>query len=199
MLAQGMRELSGDTDASGGRKPGQVSSGAGVELLQMAASTTLRLKARQVEYMIGKIGQKVLSRILQYYDDERVFNLIGDENHYKEYVFERARLKESLDNAKVPFQDAYQFFQFKVVPASSLSMTKWQKGLIATQLFQLGAIDREALLDTIEFPNREEILARTIDKQKSGEEPARASKGMKIPKNLMRAGATKQEGALQRS
>lgn len=195
MLAQGLKELGGETEATTGRKPGQVTSGQGIEALQQAATTSVRLKARQIEYLQEQVGQKIVSRIFQYMDDDRLFNLLGENEKTKTFSYVRSELKETLTQAGINYENAHQFFQFKVIPASSLSSTKWQRGLIAVQLYQLRAIDREALLDAIEYPNREEILKRTIEKQQSGEEMVGSpGKGAKIPKGTMKA---HQEMAMQ--
>jgi hypothetical protein len=194
MLATAIKELGGDTEAAGGRKPGQVTSGQGIEALQLAATTTVRLKARQVEYLIQNIGQKIVSRIFQYLDDDRAYKLLGDTQDVQQFLYERGKLKEALDQANIKLLNAHEFFQFKVAPASSLSMTKWQRGLIAVQLYQLGAIDRQAVLEAMEYPNWEEVLKRTKDEQASGEEPMGAKKGAKIPKQTLKA---HQEMAIQ--
>jgi hypothetical protein len=44
-----------------------------------------------------------------------------------------------------------------VVPGSSLAMSKMQKVMMATQLFQLGLIDELELLKTMEYPNAEKV------------------------------------------
>jgi len=190
MLSMGLKELGSDTEVSSGRKPGSVTSGAGIEMLQLASSTLIRMKARQMEYLIDRIGQKIVARILQYYTDDRVFNTIGDSNDYQQFTFHRRELLEAIDHAGTKHSEAYRLFQFKVTPSSSLAMTKWQKGLVATQLYQLGAIDREALLDALEYPDRDAILRRTIEKQKAGIEPVGVKKGSKLPKGMMKGGGS---------
>jgi hypothetical protein len=188
LLLGGIEKLSSITEVTEGRKPGQVTSGSAIESLQLAASTATRLKARQIESLIQRVGQKLIARVFQYYTEDRVFNYVGASNHFEQYIFERAKVRETVEKHGLTMLNAFKNYQYKVVPASSLALTKWQKGLIAMQLFQAGAIDREALLEAIEYPNREEILQRTIEKQQSGEEPIRAAKGQKLPKSVLRGG-----------
>lgn len=190
LLLGGIEKLSSITEVSEGRKPGQVTSGSAIESLQLAAATAIRLKARQIESLIQRIGQKLISRIFQYYTEDRVFNYVGKANKFEQYIYEREVIRKAVEAHKHnnTMLTAFRDYQYKVIPASSLALTKWQKGLVAMQLFQAGAIDREALLEAIEYPNREEILKRTIEKQRSGEEPVPARKGQKLPKSVLRGG-----------
>jgi hypothetical protein len=188
LLLTGLEKLSSITEVSEGRRPGQVTSGAGIEALQLAASTAIRLKARQIESLIQRIGQKMIARIFQYYTEDRVFNFVGEAGGMKQFIYEREKIRELVEKSGGTMLTAFQDFTYKVVPASSLALTKWQKGLIAMQLFQAGAIDREALLEAVEYPNREEILKRTKEAQQSGEEPIHGAKGQKLPKSVLRGG-----------
>jgi hypothetical protein len=172
--------------------------------LAMMAQTTIRLKARQLEGMLQRIGQKLIPRIFAYYTTDRVFNLVGPKGKIEKYYFQREKIREVISKGGM---NAFQDYQFKVIPASSLAMTKWQKGLMAVQLFQTGLIDEEAALDALEFPNRDEIMERMAEKQKemamiaaqTGQKPPRGfggkKGGMKMPANLLRG--KKQELGMQ--
>jgi len=164
LLTQGMEKLSGITEVTEGRRPGQVTSGVAIESLAIMAQTTLRLKARQLEGMLQRIGQKLISRIFAYYTTDRVFNLVGPDAEIKSFLFEREKIRTQIKKlGGIP--EALKTYQFKVVPTSSLAMTQWQKGLMATQLFQLGLIDEEAALDALNFPGRKQIMSRMKEKK----------------------------------
>lgn len=186
-LLVGLEKLSSITEATEGRKPGQVTSGTAIESLQMAASTAIRLKARQIESLQQRIGQKRISRIFQYYTEDRMFNLLGDDGTFKQYVWERQKIREALDKQGINITQAFQDFRYKVVPASSLAITRWQKGLVAMQLLQSGVIDGEEVLKTIEWPNWEQVYKRTKEKQQAGIEGV-PKKG-KLPKSILRGGS----------
>jgi len=157
MMVNGLEKLSGITEVTEGRRPGQVTSGVAIESLAIMAQTTIRLKARQLEGLIQRIGQKLIPRIFAYYTSDRVFNLVGEKGGFQQYVYEREKVRTAIRERGM---SAFQDYQFRVVPASSLAMTKWQKGLVATQLFQMGAIDQEGLLDAMEYQNRDAIMER---------------------------------------
>jgi hypothetical protein len=157
MMVNGIEKLSGITEVTEGRRPGQVTSGVAIESLAVMAQTTIRLKARQIEGLIQRMGQKLIPRIFAYYTADRIFNLVGEKGGFQQYKYEREKIRKVI---KERGMSAFQDYQFKVVPTSSLAMTKWQKGLVATQLFQMGAIDQEALLEAMEYQNREVIMER---------------------------------------
>lgn len=187
-LLVGLEKLSSITEVTEGRKPGQVTSGAAIESLQIAASTAIRLKARQLESLQQRIGQKRISRIFQYYTEDRMFNLLGDDGKFQQYVWERQKIREALDREKIDITKAFQDFRYKVVPSSSLAITKWQKGLVAMQLLQAGVIDGAEVLKTIEWPNWEEVYERTKERQKAGIEGI-PKRGQKLPKSILRGGS----------
>lgn len=202
LLINGLEKLSGITEVTEGRRPGQVTSGVAIESLAVMAQTTIRLKARQLEGIIQRIGQKLIPRIFAYYTTDRVFNLVGDAGKVKQYHYQREKIRELIQREGM---SAFQDYQFKVVPASSLALTKWQKGLMATQLFQLGLLDEKGALDALEYPNRDEILQRMAESKAKQMEIAAAMGGnngggfgrkrapMKMPANLLRGG-NKQTG-----
>ncbi len=153
-----MDKLSGITEAVAGQRPGQVTSGIAIENLQVAAQTVIRLKARHLEMVLMSIGQKMISRTFQFMTSDRIFTITGDAGQMNSYHFERKRLAKDKG---VSFKD----FKFQIQPGSSLSSTKFQKGLLATQLFSMGILDEKAVLDAIEYPDRESILERVGKKQ----------------------------------
>lgn len=156
----GIDEISGMVDVMRGMHSGQVESGVAIESLQLAAQAMIRLKARSIESLIKRIGQKMISRIFQYWDQDRILNLVGAEEAIRQFNFVRSELIRPYGK-RVP--DAFRDYQFIVVPGSSLAMSKMQKVMMATQLFQLGLIDELELLKTMEYPNAEKVA---MDAQK---------------------------------
>lgn len=149
-----------------GKKPGQVQSGLGIDALQQMAAAMVRIKARALESMIQRIGQKFISRVLQFYTDDRILYSVGPDGSFTKYQFVRQQFRDAYTAQAL--KDAHRDFRFRVQPGSSLSMSKTQKMMVAAQLFEMGAIDDEALLQVVEFPNWQNILKRTRAKQAAG-------------------------------
>jgi hypothetical protein len=149
-----------------GGSVGQIQSGLGVEQLQMAATALIRLKARSLESLIQRVGQKFISRVFQFYTNDRIFARFGPGAEYEQYIFLRQKLKDCL--GAVSLEDAQRDFRFKVAPGSSLAMSKIQRALVASQLFQMGIIDREEVMKAVEWPDWKNVLQRTMDSQEQG-------------------------------
>lgn len=188
-LQSAIGEVSGMVPTMLGMRSGQVSSGVGVEQLQMAAQALVRLKARAIEGLIQRIGQKLISRIFQYYTTDRFIMQLGKKDELEQYKFVRSELVG--DRTKV--QDAFKDYVFHVVPGSGLAMSKVQKSIVATQLFQLGIIDELQLLETMEYPNAEEIAMKARQRRAAMIEAQQGGQGGQ------RSGANRQIGIAGRA
>lgn len=160
-----------------GKKPGQVQSSLGIESLQMMAAAMIRIKARALESLLQRLGQKFISRVIQFYTSDRILWMVGPEGNFKDYQFVRKQFHEAYSAAAL--KDAHRDFRFRVQPGSSLSMTKTQKALIYSELFKMGALDDQAILEALEIPGWDKILERTKIKIASGLMPLPGGKGKK--------------------
>lgn len=127
--------LTGNSDIQGGRS--MAASSASFEGLQMARQTLVRSVARRLESMLERIGQKLISRIFQYYHGERVLFLHGPTREWVSYIYERQKLLEDDRGMPRPPEElaqAHRDFRFMVVPLSSLALTRVQRVLAALQL-----------------------------------------------------------------
>jgi len=160
-LQSAIGEISGMVPTMLGMKSGQVSSGVGVEQLQMAAQALVRLKARAIEGLIQRVGQKLIARIFQYYTSDRLIMKLGKQDELEQYQMVRSELFGN--KGEVP--DAFKDYVFHVVPGSGLAMSKVQKSIVATQLFQLGIIGELELLETMEYPNAPEVAQKARERR----------------------------------
>jgi hypothetical protein len=188
-LQQFIEHTGGTPDIMSKGKAGNVQSGLGIEALQMNAAAPIRLSARVLESLIQRVGQKYISRVIQFYPDERVFHIAGPDGSFKEYTWIRKQFREALDLPSL--RDAHKDFRFRVAPGSSLSLTKIQRGLMAVQLYQLGCVDRQSVLEAVEWPDWEDTLRRTIQEQMAGLEPGG-------PAAMKGKGKTGKKGPMQR-
>lgn len=108
-----------------------------MEGLQFSRQTLVRSVARRLETMLERIGQKLISRIFQFYNADKVLFQLGSSREWIAYTFERQRLLEddsgdarSVEDRQVMWRD----FKFMVVPHSSLAMTRVQRVMAALQL-----------------------------------------------------------------
>jgi len=199
-LENAIEKLAGNTEVVQGGAPGEVKSGIAIEALQQAAMAIVRLKARAMESLLERIGQKMIARIFQFESGDRQMFRIKNDKNYEAFNYvgkilrgEDKEAKKFLKNR----EDAWKNFLFKIRPGSSMAMNKWQETAIAMQLYQAQPkplIDREGVLDMIELPNRTEILNRMIAQERMDQENAIAMMAMQANAAANRAGAASPEG-----
>ena len=162
----------------GKRQPGVIASSA-IEGLMTQAETLIRQVARRLEYVVERIGVKLVSRVIQFYTSDRVMMIRGKDNDWEEYKYKRAELLgEYLKNvgdeqeAEKKMQEFFTNFRFKVTPLSALPSNRIQRGLMALQLYQAGLIDDEECLRVMEWPDWKHVLKRTQEKNTQSKQQA---------------------------
>jgi len=171
-LKEFIKNLSGETDITRGERSGKLTSGDAVESMQTAAQTLIRERSRSMESFLVRVFQKVISRIFQFYTSDRFFYMFGRDNKLIEFLFKRDELLKAIKGGAIDSNMAFKEFKFTIAPGSSLSLTRVQRGLLASQLFQLGAIDEEALLEMVDFPDRQEVLQRVMARKEQAKAEA---------------------------
>ena len=105
---------------------------------------------------MAQTGQHTINRVLQHYTRERLMDLLGDDGQIRMMHFDPARFLFS----GVDEEERYRIYQFMITPGSSLALSKERGYAYSAALFSMGAIDQEALLDAIDYPNRAAIMQR---------------------------------------
>lgn len=133
MLIQLSELLSGVGEST--RSPAQGATA--LEGLQMARQVLTRSVARRLESFIERIGQKLISRIFQYYTSDRVLMQQGPNRDWITYTYERQKLLQD-DTGKMRSveerQRMYRDFRFVVTPGSSLATTRVQRTMAMLQM-----------------------------------------------------------------
>lgn len=160
-------ELTGMVDVMRGIRTGQVSSGVGIESLQMAAQALIRLRARAIEAMQTRMGRKVVSRIFQFYTPERIFEALkARSSKYDEQI--KTIESELLKKPGSRREGAWMDVVFTIEPGSSLQMVKEGRQQLSLNLRKMQVIDDRALLDDLEYPHRDEVIQR-VEKKRQDE------------------------------
>jgi hypothetical protein len=137
-----------------------------------AAQVRPRLKNRNLDLFLQRLGRLALSRYLQFYTAPRVFRITaqpGFPSHVSFFVSEGPQ-GQTIANVSSPLPNGamgpVQQGEIKGIPdvivqtGSSLPFAKAQKSKTAMEFFSAGAIDQEALLEVTDFPKRDQVLAR---------------------------------------
>jgi len=192
---------SGVQEVTQGRKPAGVTAAEAIETLQEAAQTRIRLKDRNLENSLNQLGRMTSNRMMQFERGVRkqvIDGPIPDRPTFIEYTIDPIEEGEETVGYKMtkivtefdPQTGEYKSpetrnastnmkqFNFKVKSGTSLPFQKAQKGQRAIQLFDRGAIDRKELLDSYDWPNPEEVLARVEEQEQAAAEQAAAQQGV---------------------
>lgn len=209
MLIQFMQFVSGIQDTGMGKAGGGVTAQGALEILQMATQATIRLKSREVEAGMSSTGQRVVARIFQFYKQNRIMDVLGEEGiqtfTWSPKALALAKVSQQRQAAVVgpdadqdtPFlpklldrdhddddgddidleklradiatigdlddddrNELVKQFRVRIQPGSSLALSKERKWAMELGLYAQKLIDRKAVLDSIDYPNKDEIERR---------------------------------------
>jgi len=177
--------IQGTNEVTQGVRPPGTSSGKEVELLQEAGQIRLRQKARNLEKGLEEIGSLYVSRVMQFYSERRFFtiNQEGAPPKFFRFQVQEAPQKTGFflaramivnpDTGQVQEKQVEQkfltkgIFDVRVSVGSNLPFAKATREERAFQMFDRQIIDAEEVLNTIEWPNKEEVLKRLKERQEA--------------------------------
>jgi hypothetical protein len=177
--------ISGISEISQGRKPTGVTAASAIENLQEAAQTRIRSKERNLQVSLQQLGNQVVALMLQFYRTPRVVRITNDAQgfpQYREFFIEEPEEGKYIFNQKnfvfdperqqyIP-EVAYTtvgptkgMMDVKVLAGTAMPWAKTTRANIAFRLFDAQAIDDKELLDTLEWPNAEQVLQRIEERK----------------------------------
>ena len=154
--------LTGETDITFG-ETGSLQSGQAVEGLMEPTGLLTRARASRLEDFFGRVGQKLLSRIFQFWPGERVISLAGPTGPAIEYVVKRADFYVDDNGQPVDQKErqrAFRDIHFMVQPGSSSPGSRIRRSQLMNDLVKIGAATRQDVLEAADFPAAEEMAKR---------------------------------------
>ena len=178
-------DVAGQSDFSRGEAPGGVTAASAIEQLISVSRTRIRQKQRNLDGYLRTAGRQYLHRVLEYYTVPRVFRLTGKDGipYWLKLSIEKSvddkgnKLTTAIiqsyakgDNGQVITSDPERVFlrgelDIKVQSGSALPFEAADKERKALALFDREIIDAEEVLDQMQYPNREKVLARLAQRQ----------------------------------
>src|SRR5262245_48492821 len=156
-LMQLIRQKIGVAEVPLEKQVPSIVTGPAIEGLQLMLQTPIRTAARRVEEFYQRIGQKLVSRVFQYYLSDRIIHLIGDQNKWVKFEFNRLNITKDAKGQARSKEDmikAYRDFYFTIEPGSSLAVTKMQRAQAKAMLVQMGMLHpREILIEFYDNPD----------------------------------------------
>ena len=182
-----MEQILGVHDVVQGRKPTGIRTASAIIALQEAANIRVRQKAREMEYSIRELGEQSTWLMLEFYDEPRRIRISGDipyvtldvhealQERMTDVASQMGMVEPDMQAEDIRLNDQsmgtdtmgeimreVKFPEFdvevKVGPGVPYSQALLHQQ--ALEFFQAGIIDRQAVLETVNFPGWEGILAR---------------------------------------
>lgn len=171
-LREAMNLEGGITEVVQGRHPPSVQSGVAIDSLLLAAQIVIRLQARAVEDFLSRTGQLMISRIIQFWTNDRLMFAFGNSKELKEFAFQRQEFIASLGSLskvelQVALQNMYRDLRFMVTPGSNLAVAKLQKQALMERLFQMKLVHPIEVLKAAEIENPGEKIKEALEFEKA--------------------------------
>lgn len=168
-----MERISGLSAISRGMSPQGRNAADVLDAIQEAGFVRVRLSLRNMERALMEQGNLLTSLIVENYTGPRIISIVGTDGERtvralagKHFYVPSMPPPPQMDPktgqpVPGPPPDPMPLsFKLRIQAGSSLATAATARKQEAGQLFGLGAIDRQGLLDTIDFPGRGVILKR---------------------------------------
>jgi hypothetical protein len=169
-LGQWIREKIGVADPPMAKDVPSIITGPAVEGLQLMLQTPIRTAARRIEEFYQRIGQKLVSRIFQFYASDRIIHMVGADQKWMKFEFNRLNLlkdKNGKTRSEEDTRKAYQDFYFTIEPGSSLAITKSTRAQSKFMLVQLGLLHPREILSEF-YQNPDEKIKQAQEARDQG-------------------------------
>lgn len=189
-------QISGINDVTQGRRPQGITAAEAIQTMQEAAQTRIRLMERNLQVALSRLGELVISRIMQFYSEPRVVRIAGDDTqwasffefyietspdglyqmHRNDYTYDEQTKQYSPRGWKSVGRPTKGLFSVQVHGGTSLPYLRERRGELAMRLRQMQVIDDQELLESLDWPRREEIEKRMSEaKQQQAQAQAMAA------------------------
>ena len=163
-----MERISGLSAISRGMSPQGRNAADVLDAIQEAGFVRVRLSLRNMERALMEQGNLLASLVVENYTGPRIISLVGNDGQRTIRVIQGKHWY--IPSIPTPGKDGQMqqndpmplSFNMRIRAGSSLATASTARIQRAGQLFGLGAIDRQALLDEIDFPNRAAVNQRMM-------------------------------------
>jgi len=184
-------QISGISEISQGRKPTGVTAASAIENLQEASQTRIRAKERNLQVSLQQLGTQIMALMMQFYRTPRVVRITGKENvwpeyfeffieedgegsylfHKKNYVFDQQNQRYTAEPTFKTTGPTKGLMDIKIMGGTAMPWAKTTRANIAFKLYDSQVIDGKELLDTLEWPNADQVEQRMKEKQAAAAAP----------------------------
>lgn len=150
-----MERVSGLSAITRGSTPTGRNSQGVLDSVQEASFVRVRMALRNLEYCIRSAGNLLASLIVEYYDTPRFVGAMGPDGTTSFRALKAHHFYLPGPTGSVPMK-----YILSVNAGSNLSTSPQQRRADAAQLFAMGALDPQAVLEAYNWPNRAQVVPR---------------------------------------
>jgi hypothetical protein len=155
-----MEAISGMSAVVKGNTPSGRNAQGVVDAVQEAAFVRIRDVLRNMEWALRGVFIKKADLIVSNYTTPRIMSVAGPKSERSSRALKGGHFLIPTPDGRVPFQ-----YQILVDAGARSHTSRSMREDRAVQLFTLGAIDEQALLSDIEYPNAMEVSGRVEQKR----------------------------------
>lgn len=193
-LVEWFNQTAGQSEFSQGQAPGGVTAASAIEQLISASRTRIRQKQRNLDVYLKCVGKQYLNRVLEFYSVPRVYRITDKDgsNYFLKFAVEdhqdeqgnvkKAAVTQRIDveNKQIIEGDVKRVLlsgdlDIRVHSGSDLPFEASDKERKALALFDRQIIDAQEVLEQLQYPNKEKILARITQMQQQAAAQAQAA------------------------
>lgn len=178
-------KIGGNQEVSRGQAPASITASSAIEQLMDAARNRIKQKQRNLDAMVREMGRQYIDIVLENYTKSRVFRVTNDQTGTKYFKFRvdkvlvdgktqlvgKIRNYVQNDGESIAMSDQEQEFfisgrfDVKVNTGTSLPFAVADKETKSFSLFDRGIIDEEEVLNNIEYPNKEQVIQKLMERK----------------------------------
>jgi len=163
--------ISGVLDVTQGRRPTGIEAASAISELQEAAQTRIRFKVRIMEESLRELGEMMLSLVQQFYDMPRTIRIKTGVMGGAEFVqLNQQQLDPMTQQIKSINDPSVGEYDIEIGVGSTLPKDKTGRANQMIELFQMGVVDRRAVLENIGLaPEEYEQLIARMEQQEQAQ------------------------------
>lgn len=158
-----MERVSGLSAVVRGATPTGRNSQGVMDAVQESAFVRVRLALRNLERALRVAGELMATIIVENYTTPRMVAIVGPSGENSSLALSQRHFYLMGPEGEEPMR-----FSLWVQAGSTLPISRQARAAEADTLFAMGAIDRKALLEAHDYPNRDQITARMAEMDAAG-------------------------------
>lgn len=163
-VQEGLDTITGIQEVNRGQRPEGVTAGVALDLLRQTSEQRMQGPLEDATAVLADAFHYLLKLIQNYYTDEAMIPFVENGEIQTSRIEAPDLYGMETDVDEETGETVYRIkphpYQILMQPPGDLPRSPAAKAELAMALFQMGAIDKVALLEAVKFEGRKEVLAR---------------------------------------